>query len=569
MDAEAPLTPLLEDVARAVPGANPCGEDVSYDPDFLRLKEEIDKLNAVDTRVDQEKATELSRQLRGNGSRAAQARTESAETTQVRRAAGMDSDFVISAARAILSEKSKDLRVVSYLALALARRDGLRGLAEGTAAYALLVELYWDGLYPPLKRMTGRKNTIEIGVQWLADVLEGTTPTANDRELLEQARAAVASLTAAFAARELPDLVIRLGALDAKLAELLGRVPAVQPETATPPVHRQPARAPGAPEASASPQSAAQAAELVVRAATWMRKDDARRVAAYRLTRALRWDALASEPPNEHRKTAIEAPPAARRDYLLGLHKRAAWEDLLREAEASFGQPPFHFWLDLQRLIVAALEGLGAEYAPVRNIVVREVQLLIGRLPGLPTLLFADGRTRFADSATATWLEEIARPAAGAAPTARDSATAGRAKGGLAARFAEPRKRFHDGDLAGALALLQRGRGDDGSQHDRFQRRLYAAMLCLEAGQLSVARALLEELDEAIETHRLDQWDPELALDVWTRLYTCYAAQANRVARGGDVQQLGRDMQRVFARICRVDTARALAATQDAGHPKQ
>jgi hypothetical protein len=41
------------------------------------------------------------------------------------------------------------------------------------------------------------------------------------------------------------------------------------------------------------------------------------------------------------------------------------------------------------------------------------------------------------------------------------------------------------------------------------------------------------------------------------------------VARGGDVQQLGREMQRVFARICRVDTARALAATQEAGHPKQ
>ena len=32
--AEPELTPLLEDVARAIPGANPCGDDVSYDPDF-------------------------------------------------------------------------------------------------------------------------------------------------------------------------------------------------------------------------------------------------------------------------------------------------------------------------------------------------------------------------------------------------------------------------------------------------------------------------------------------------------------------------------------------------------
>jgi type VI secretion system protein VasJ len=317
------------------------------------------------------------------------------------------------------------------------------------------------------------------------------------------------------------------------------------------------------------PQSATQAAELVIRAATWMRKEDARRAAAYRLVRSLRWDALTGEPPNDRRKTAIEAPPAARREYLLGLQKRDAWEDLLREAEASFAQPPFHFWLDLQRLIVAALDGMGAEYALARDVVVRDVQLLTTRLPGLTTLLFADGRTRFADPATVTWLESIAKPTSTTPPNARDAATSPRTSGGLASRFAEPRKRFNDGDLAGALALLQRGRGDDASQHDRFLRRLYAAMLCLEAGQLPVAKALLEELDEAIELHRLEQWDPKLALDVWTRLYTCYAAQATRVARGGDVQQLGRDMQRVFARICRVDTARALAATQEAGHPKQ
>jgi hypothetical protein len=61
--AEAELSPLLEDVARPIPGDDPCGTDVGYDADFLRLKEEIDKLNAVDTRVDQERAAELGRQL--------------------------------------------------------------------------------------------------------------------------------------------------------------------------------------------------------------------------------------------------------------------------------------------------------------------------------------------------------------------------------------------------------------------------------------------------------------------------------------------------------------------------
>ena len=570
---ESPLSPLLEDVARPIPGANPCGEDVSYDPDFLRLKEEIDKLNAVDTHVDQEKAAELARQLKGNGARSTSATESSVEPSAARQASTMDADFVISTARTILSEKSKDLRVVSYLALGLARRDAIAGVAEAVGAYALLVESYWDGLYPPLKRMTGRKNAVEVGARWLIDALDGTPPTLADKESLENARSAIASLTAAFGARELPDLVLQLGVLDAKLVEVLARVPAADsrvPERPESDVTTRPEVDPVTNGVSHStqggpvvPQSATQAADMILRAAAWMRQADPRKAGSYRLARALRWDALTVPPPNEQRKTALEAPPAARRDYLLGLHKRGEWAELLREAESSFTQPPFHFWLDLQRLTVAALEGLGAEYAPVREAVVRELQLLVGRLMGLPTLLFADGRTRFADAATVSWLDQVVKPTG--ASTATPAATApGRPTGGLAGRFAEPRKRFNEGDLAGALALLQRGASDDTSQHDRFLRRLYSATLCLEAGQVWVARALLEELEEEIEAHRLDQWDPALAFDVWTRLSRCYAAQA-RSARGGAAQEIGREMHRVFARMCRVDTTRALAAAQEAG----
>ena len=589
--AELPRTPLLDDVALAIPGANPCGEDVSYDADFLRLKEEIDKLNAVDTRVDQEKAAELARQLKGNVRGVTPEPEHGTEPTANRGAAGMDADFVIASAHAVLKGKAKDLRVVSYLALGLARRDGLGGLAEGLAAYALLIESYWDDLYPPPKRMTGRKNAIEVGVRWLLEILDATTPTTTDREPLERARDSAASLTAAFAARELPDLALQMNVLDAKLGDLLARVPAPRIETVVP-TPDEPSRVPGSPEAPAAtafakypagaatngtshgahggatgPHSAGHAAEMVVRAATWIRDTDSRKAVPYRLTRALRWDALLAEPPHDKRKTAIEAPPASRRDYLLGLHTRGAWGELLREAETSFSQPPFHFWLDLQRLIVAALDGLGPEYTPARDMVMRELHLLVSRLPGLPALLFADGRTRFADTVTVSWLGANVAPKPGAMPNGHEVATPTRPNGGLSIRFAEPRKRFNDGDLAGALALLQRGGSEDASQHDRFRRRLYTAMLCLEASQLSVARALLEELEEAIEAHRLDRWDPALALDVWTRLYTCYATQVTRMGRGADVQQISREMQRVFAKICRVDTTRALAAAQEAGHP--
>lgn len=559
--ADVELSPLLEDVARPIEGDNPCGADVSYDADFLRLKEEIDKLNAVDTRVDQARAAEMGRQLR-NGKPVASTTADDDERA-ARGTSKMDADFVVSAAHAMLREKSKDLRVASYLALGLARRDGLTGVAEGASACAVLVDTYWEGLFPPIKRMTARKGAIEVGVRWMLESLDGAAPTSSDRDIIEKTREAVGSLTAAFASRELPDLVLQLGVLDARLVELIDRIPAEKPVEGampgTPARAETIAPAPPSAEAVATPQTPAQAAEMVVRAAGLLRQDDPRRVVSYRIARSLRWDALVAEPANQHGKTAIEAPPTARRDYLAALHRRGEWANLVREAELSFGQPPFHFWLDLQRFLIDALTNLGTEYASARGAVLQELQLLLSRIPSLTALTFADGKTRFADSATTAWIGDIAKPS----PAAREAVPKTNDRS-LAARFAEPRKRLNDGDLAGAISLLQGGSADDASDHDRFVRRLYTATICLEGGQLSVARAILEELDGDIDAHRLDRWDPSLALDVWTRLYSCYA----KGSRGADPHQTARDMQRVFSRICRVDTARALAAAQEVGHPK-
>jgi len=93
------------------------------------------------------------------------------------------------------------------------------------------------------------------------------------------------------------------------------------------------------------------------------------------------------------------------------------------------------------------------------------------------------------------------------------------------------------------------------------------AALCLDAGQFAVARALLEELADVVEVHGLARWEPELAMSVWTRQYTCYAGLAARLPHGTEAEQLGREMEGVFGRICRVDTMRALATAQEGRRP--
>src|SRR5262245_6971736 len=220
--AEPASSSLLEDVARPFAAPTPCGRDVGYDGEFLRLKEEIDRLNAVDLRVDQQQATALTQQLKeahgqqrrpnGNGASA--------------QASGFDADLVVSLAHAILRDHSKDLRVAAYLALGLARRDGVHGIAEGSGVIEIVVRLFWEGAFPPAARMAGRLNAIDAGIGWLSDSLERAKPVAADRDSLETASRAVASLRELSAAWNNERITQRLARFAGDLREAVAKLPA-------------------------------------------------------------------------------------------------------------------------------------------------------------------------------------------------------------------------------------------------------------------------------------------------------------------------------------------------------
>lgn len=77
-----------------------------------------------------------------------------------------DWDFVVKRSAALLTEKSKDLRLAVWLTEAAAKQHHLRGLAEGYRLLAGLCEQYWDmGLYP---EADGGDNDQRIGnLSWI------------------------------------------------------------------------------------------------------------------------------------------------------------------------------------------------------------------------------------------------------------------------------------------------------------------------------------------------------------------------------------------------------------------
>ena len=87
----------------------PAGVDLSYEPDFEPLSNEIEKLTAL--------AGEAPNWY-----------------------------FVASESERMLRERSKDLRVMSWLVAAKANLEGWSGIASGLEMYVAVAQAFWDTL---------------------------------------------------------------------------------------------------------------------------------------------------------------------------------------------------------------------------------------------------------------------------------------------------------------------------------------------------------------------------------------------------------------------------------------
>lgn len=564
------LSPLLEAVKRPIPGDNPCGKDVSYDDDYLTIKAEIDKLSTVGGRVDQERAAELRQMMdatRGTIKKSDRAEAEKQleqRGSVVDGAGGPDYQLIIDKATSVLSDKAKDIRVTSYLCFALWQKEKFEGLAEGLSAIDILITEFWDGLYPAKVRLSARKNAVDFLTTKLGESIESAQVKLEDKDPLQKAKQAVSSLQAHFT-EKMPEGPPSFLGLSQAVDKCLAKVPkpaAPKPSgdsgVAAP---TQSIGAGGAAGEIGELRSVQDAVDAGKKAAKFMRDQNRKNPVPYRLMRVLRWDSLTAEPPNEGGKTKLEAPVLQRRNFLTGLRDAGDWNKLLDECEVSFGQPGFHLWLDMQRLTVAALDALGAEFQAVRTALLTELAILLQRLPKLSSLTFSDG-TRFADPATTDWIEESVMPILGSGePSGGGGINVSRfGDEELEAQYKEAKRILNAGDFAGAITLLQAGANRDYSRKTAFRRKLALGVLCIQGNQASVARPLLESLDEEIGKFSIDDWEPALALEVWTTLHKCYESLAGGAPNPGKqaIQQMA---DKVFEKICRIDVGIALAST--------
>lgn len=300
---------------------------------------------------------------------------------------------------------------------------------------------------------------------------------------------------------------------------------------------------------SADPTSWEDAGTRVAAAARYMRSEDPTNPAPYLLLRGFRWGEIRSG-EDELDPRLLSAPPTRTRTKLKELLLDARWEDLLEAAEEVMATAYGRGWLDLQRYVLTACDGLAGPYDGVSDAIREELRTLLRDRPELPDLTLMDDSPT-ANPETRAWLQdegllEDDEGEDGAAERAR--------------RRREPRRpgrdvsqRARDRVRAGApregIEILMKQAKQEESARARFLLQSQAARIMVESGLESVAMPILNEMLQEIERHDLEAWeDGETVALPMALLYRCMEAlDADPHTR-----------EQLYERVCRLDPVQAM-----------
>ena len=594
--------PLPEGLLNPIPGDNPSGKSLRYDPVYDKIREarrEDDVLPQGEWSHEVKKA---------------------------------DFPLVIKLASEALATKSKDLQLAAWLTEGVMFRDHIAGLREGLDLLRGFMETFWDTLYPEIddgdlefragplgwvgskldagvRRLPLTKSKLDFfkyqesrRVGYEADAASEEKATARATAIAEKKCTAeefdeavratgdayyeklAGNLTAALESlqsletlsdekfgREAPSYASLRTALEElqdfvrqyhKPAEEVTEEPAEAPteETVEESVAAAASGAPAAKKKSvtAEPADREDALQRLAVVAHFLRHESPVNPVPYLLLRALRWGELRAAGATLN-PALLEAPPTEKRTLIKKMSMEGDWTGVLENSEQVMSLPCGRGWIDLQRYAVRACESLGSEYEPVAAGIRSGLKGLLADYPDLLNSSLMDD-TPAANAETQTWLKEsiLPPPAAPApsepefSPAAMSSSSASESSNGeKAADVIElAMKAARAGKVQEAIGILTREMNNERTGRGRFQRHIQLANIFLATKHEAIAYPILVELAEEIERRKLEEWEEAAVVaQPLALLYRC-------------ADKLGRDdaeKEKIYQKLCRLDPGQALA----------
>ena len=435
----------------------------------------------------------------------------------------------------ILTSVGKDLRVMSFLGLALYQNHGYKGLTYSFRCWCDLLGPMWEHVYPekPRRRKVSVQKFALKTTAWIRD----QRPGAADAEVIEACEAAAREFVQCMEERLAPGppdyeevLAILKFAVQELRAPLPVPEPVPEPVTASPPPRRSaPPRSQtdaSQPDDRVSPQekkkltnslqkSGAEgmrtARGVVLKLVESARAASPGESALYRIPRD--WALTGLRPPPQKigggGETVI-APPDSRTVKQLTVKAQSAdWEGLLSSAERAWQGRLF--WLDPHRYVAQSLGELGHREA--RQVVESVIGELVAQLPELRSLQFSDG-TPFADPETSRWLDGLGRPVVAVPVSPTPVMPVSMSSGGETQVLPEAcRSLLSSGALQEAAALIEAQLAALPELQARFLLKVRFAGAMVDAGFAGQAMSILLALEEEIQQFQLEQWAPSLAAE--------------------------------------------------------
>ncbi|WP_273205613.1 type VI secretion system protein TssA [Marinobacter subterrani] len=466
--------PYVDQVVSTLPGESPVGEALRDDATLEFLENEVMKVGSL-------------------------AHTD------------IDWSKVESDALSILSDRSKDLKVLGFLLISLQRGGDGERFALSLYLLHRVLEAWWEQAWP-YPGESGKRARRMMFTQMLQRAGKSVDNLAFDGsvgdgrefclELLDR-------LSEQAISRELPDDSL------VDLKRSITKLPKVNDATAAP---ERPESSPASLPADPLPAGGAQdnkpakaAASLgsltldpgneratrqsLLKVADMLTETDPDQPLGYQLRRHAIWHGITAVPPTrDGQRTDLAAVSADRvADYREALEKKPDLE-LLQRIEQSLSVSPF--WLDGHWLSARTAMALG-NTACAEAIRVA-VKAYLERLPQLPELTFNDG-TPFLSTEAEEWLWSA--PASGGTGSAANA---------WEQAYDKARELVAQRGLAEAMQLLEDGLQEAREPRDQFYWRLASARLLKDAGFKALAAQQIKDLQAQVNGRALEDWEPAL-----------------------------------------------------------
>lgn len=600
--------PLRGDLLTPIPGTDPAGIDLRYDPVYDKIKEarhQDDDSPLGDWQRERKTA---------------------------------DYALVIKLASEALAGRSKDLQLAAWLTEAQLHREGFAGLLAGLTLLRSLLHDFWDGLHPPLE--DGDPELRAAPLAWIGYSLASVVRTVplnrsghdffkykesravgfeadaqGETKALQVRQDAIAEgkLTGEefdkgfesspkswykSVAADLTGCLESLEALDglarerfgeaspsfSKLQEALVEVQRVvrqllarKLELDPDPPEPEPKSVPSDPEQSGSPDGGgpvagqdrlvnmteavdrADATARIGAAARFLRRTEPGNPASYLLLRGFRWGEVRVQGRTPDPRL-LEAPSTQVRTHLKSLLLEAKWSQLLESAEGVMATPVGRGWLDLQRYVLAACRGLGGEFDSVGRAIRSELKALLEDVPQLVTMTLMDDMPT-ANQETLNWLREGHLTNGSQAPSAEEDEAAMPPAGNGGAEADQILEsavlEVRAGRTQRGIELLMGALAREKTARSRFLRRTQVSRMMVEAGLEPIAVPILEELLTLVEQHNLADWESgDMVAEPMALLHRCMDKVAAEVVKGPHTQES------LYPRICSLDPLQAMRLKQ-------